>query len=185
MKTFKILFAAIIIAGFATTAFASDTDNDAITASAQIVVDISVDQEQDLNFGTDLVPNTNPKFDVTDSDNNEDLGAGATVGRFVVDATAWANFKVTFNYSDLVHTTEDEADDLAFTPMVAINQDGEDTGTIFYNDGSFDAAFEGGVYTVDEEGEDYFIIGGNIVIPTGAFAGTYESEFTLTAEHVL
>jgi len=183
MKTLKTLFAALLITGLSTTAFAID-DNDEITASAGIVVDVSVEMEQDLNFGTDLVPNTNPTLDVTDSDNNEDLGQGSQVGRFLVDATAFANFQITFEYSDLSHTTETEADDLAFTPMVAINQDGEDTGVLFYDDG-FDGAFENGVYEVDEEGEDYFIIGGNIVIPNGAFAGTYESEFTLTAEHVL
>ncbi len=178
MKTFKILFAAIIIAGFATSAMAQDTpitSNANLTASAQIIVEVDVNKVSDLAFG-EVAPNTNPTIDPVDNDNNTNE-TGASMGKFSVTATPFTNFQVSWTSSNLSHTTETGAADLVFTPKVAITSDNDATeGGLFTS---------GEEYISDEEGVDYFLIGGDIVVPTGAFAGTYDSVFTLTAEHVL
>ena len=175
MKTLKILFAAVIFAGFATSAMAQINDNANLTASAQIIVTVDVERVSHLNFG-EIAPNTNPTIDPVDNDN--DTGeTGAQMGKFSVTATPYSKFEVSWTSSDLTHTEEGSAPSLAFNPIVAITSDNTATeGNVFTSEDD---------YTVHTSDINYFLIGGSITVPTNAFAGTYESTFTLTAEHIL
>ncbi len=177
MKTFKILFAAIIIAGFATSAMAQTTDNDTATASAVILTEMSVENAEDINFGSiladaanPLTPNLNP---VTGAATG---GAGSfssdtSIGKFVITTGGQANVKFSWVSNDL----DGPGPDLGFTPSVSFGlTDGDNGGTIIDNDD---------VEEIEAAGIGYIWVGGTISVAAGQAPGSYTGDFTLTAEY--
>jgi hypothetical protein len=166
MKTFKTIFAALILAALTTAATAQENVN--ATASAQVVVELDVEKLQDINFG-DVALNATAVLDVVGGAHENVSGAAVSVGKFSVTATQYASIDISWTNTTLAHSTEDL--ELDYTPAVARTTDeGATTGE----------PFTAGEIIANEA--DYFLIGGSLVVPTGANAGTYEGTFTLTAE---
>ncbi len=99
MKTLKILFAAIIFVGFATTSMAQE-----ITAHAEVIEEIEwvAGDEQNLNFGVLRVDQTksislNADGTVTAGGDAENLTTGITAGRVAFTVGIGANITIGFS----------------------------------------------------------------------------------------
>ncbi len=184
MKTFKILFAAVIIAGFATSAIAQpdQTDNASAAARAMILSAISVDHAADIEFGQ-VVPGTTPNL-IANSviSNSTDVGATAQFGRINVSGAPGASVKITYTeeveMSNGTHV-------LYYNPSVYRTNGAGDT------QGSIEVSHDSN-YNIDStNGIDYLFIGGTLneegtddqPIPTGISGGEYTGTFVLTAEY--
>ena len=185
MKTFKILFAAIIIAGFATTAQADDPVNNQqatgeITASAVIQRAIGVIGEQGLVFSS-VSPGMPKTVDTNGNVTGDGVDTGAEqAGRFLIEA--FRNARVQFSLttpSVLTHTEEENNATIPISYSAIHNYDGDsgETGTTV-NLG------ESNEIILDSEEDDFYVwIGGTVTPPSDAEQGTYEAEITLTAEY--
>ena len=163
MKTFKTILAAVLFLSATNAAVAQETVQ--ASATAQIIVELSVEKVHDINFG-ELVLNTTANMDVVEGEYNN-MNGSPQFGKFFVDATQYASIAISWTSTDLANGAEE----LVYTPQVAHTTDAEaENGT----------AFEEGDFIANEA--DYFLIGGTLVVPTGSPAGTYTGSFTLTAE---
>ena len=175
MKTFKILFAAIIFAGFTTSAMAQDNQAEA-TATAEILQDIEVANVADINFGI-IDPSASGEeltLNVLDhNDHGERIGlydSSANLGKFSIDGqTNDVEVTINWEYNDL----EFDGQSLGWSPEVGFNLADEDSGS----------------ETIDNSGDSrtltdsvgYVFVGGSLD-EADKDPGTYTGDFTLTVE---
>ncbi|TVR43424.1 MAG: DUF4402 domain-containing protein [Bacteroidia bacterium] len=175
MKTFKIIFAAVIIAGFATSAMAQNGNRQSAEAEAKAVVlaELTLEKTEDINWGQVARgdnPNLNP---VTGEATN---GAGinnstTAIGRFILTGEGGASILVGWEKEDLTGP----GDAIGFTPAVSYGTGDTDFGGSIITDGSTQA--------IDGDGTNYFWVGGTIDVAADQTAGEYQGEFTLTVEY--
>ncbi len=175
MKTFKILFAAVIIAGFATTAMA----NDPITASANVIDEIEfvAGDAQDMNFGVLRVGQN--KILTLQSDGSVEASGAAgelTTGiqPGIVAFTVGLNANITINFS----AAGDITDDLDAQYNVFWNNEGGTPG-----DNQFVTTASNGNTTFSTTTEKIWVYVDGQIDATGAEVGAYQDDLTITAEY--
>ncbi len=175
MKTFKILFAAVIIAGFATSAMAQ---ND-ITARAEVLAPIEITGQVDLDFL--LVSQGTPKtIDLLDNVTGGAAQGDESTGRFRVEAGTGSNVSWQFSVLPEVLDNEDETETMSISYTAGWSN--VEAGTDMQDDG---VITQGGGHTVNsvEDGEFYVFLGGTVSPDAEQEAGIYTTEVTLTAEY--
>ncbi len=170
MKTFKILFAAIIIAGFATSAMAqTNQDTETINANANVLVAMSVNGDRDLEFG-DVSPGVNKTIDWNDETNG---------GIFSINAGAGASIEFSFTTpSELAHT-DGTSSGLTISGWDGNWADANDTEEAT-NSVNFTGANN---VTVPSTGDIFIFLGATVEPDNDQVAGSYTAEVTLTAEY--
>ncbi len=181
MKTFKILFAAVIIAGFATSAMADTPQaTQDITGRAEIMAPIVINADGDLDF--DLV---SQGINKTIGFNNNVTDGTATgdenTGRFEVEAATGSH--VSFNFSTLPSNLqigeEGATMPIVYTAAWGNTNDGsdleEDLGAVIQG--------EGDTVKGVEDGKFYVFLGGTVQPTNTQEAGVYTADITLTAEY--
>jgi hypothetical protein len=172
MKTLKILFAALIIAGFATSAMAQDvTTTQNVTASAAVIDDISIEKKLDVDFGavqrngSVVIDTKKAEPDITA---NGGLGGEWSFGEIEVTATEGVSFQVNWPGAfNLVNQSGGGAETMEFTPEFSLNN----------------LLYESGEEVIASSGIDTFRIGGTLVVGEEQVAGQYEGIFIVTAEY--
>ena len=176
MKTFKILFAAIIIAGFATTAMAQQEGNrqsETAEATAVVLAELTLEVDEDINWGQ-VARGDNPNLNPVTGEATDGAGINnstTAIGRFILTGEGGASILVGWEKEDL----DGPGDDIVFTPAVSYGTGDTDFGGTIITDGS--------TQSIDGAGTNYFWVGGTINVAANQTAGTYEGEFTLTVEY--
>ncbi len=176
MKTFKILFAAIIIAGFATTAIANDQPSASINASAQIFATIEIAGEEEVNFGGVEANNNAAYLNPQDANEVNFAGLGgvsAQLGRFLITGESNADILITVDTSTILLNSGDN--NISYTPEFAYAEGTDNT------EGS--AGLTGGE-TGNEvslsAGNGEVFVGGTLGDRTDLPAGVYTNENAIT-----
>ncbi len=172
MKTFKILFTAFIIAGFATSAMATDVQTtQEVSASAAVIDDISIEKTQDVDFGaverggSVVIDTKKAEPDITA---NGGLGGDWSFGEIEVTATEGVSFQVNWPGAfNLVNLSGEGEETMQFTPEFSLNN----------------VLYESGGEVIANSGIDTFRIGGALVVGEEQAAGQYEGTFVVTAEY--
>ena len=182
MKTFKILFAAIVIAGFASTAIANDPPSvsENITGRAIVMSPIVINPDGDLDFAL-VSQGINKTIGFTNNVTAGTSTGGENTGRFHVEAATGSH--VSFNFSTLpgiLQIGEDGATmPIVYTAAWGNSNDGdeveEDLGAVIQGNGSTVEGVAGGAF--------YVFLGGTVQPANDQAAGTYTAEITLTAEY--
>ncbi len=174
MKTLKILFAAIIFVGFATTLKAQD-----IEARAEVMSPIEIEGQQDLNFRL-VAQGIAKAIDLEGTVTGGAAQGDETVGRFRVQADTGSRVQWTFSVLPTV------LDRVGGTETMPISYTAGWSNVLGGTDMQNDAAIiQGGGHTVNSvvNGEFYVFLGGEVTPATGQEAGVYEADVTLTAEY--
>ncbi|MFP4692068.1 MAG: DUF4402 domain-containing protein [Bacteroidales bacterium] len=167
MKTLKILFAAIIFVGLSSSAVGQTTDNDNLTATAVILSDIAVTQENDLEFGQ-LFPDETSDIARTSDD----------AGRFLVDAADGANVTLTLSGLGDLELNGETTTTLPTTFRAGWAKDNA------YSTDPVDWSDTNDVLTIEGTPASFYVfLGGEVTPETGQTPGTYTKEITLTAEY--
>ena len=177
MKTFKILFAAVIIAGFATSAIADDpqySDQSNVTASAVVVTDISIENVRNVQFGV-VARGNEAKLGATDNvATNAGLGdSGYQLGRIHVSSSEHVAFRFDFDASVVLSNQNGEAT-MTFEPSVTHTSD----------EGAEFGSSETDLGNVISAGNDFFFIGGTMDVADGQETGNYEGTFQVSVEYL-
>ncbi|MDR4989065.1 MAG: DUF4402 domain-containing protein [Bacteroidales bacterium] len=167
MKTFKILFAALIIAGFATTVHAQqDTE---VTASAVVLQELTVLVPQNVDFGNvsqNVTATLNPSDGVTTN-----AGTGAEFGQLTIAGAA--NTEIFISHPATVNLEhEGSGADLVYTPEMNFNT--------ALGSGGNPITAAGSEHTLDGDGNGWVYIGGSLVVPETADTGEYTGAFDVT-----
>ncbi len=176
MKTFKILFAAVIIAGFATSAIADgpgDQQSAKAEAKAVVLAELTLEKTEDINWGQ-VARGDNPNLNPVNGEATAGAGINESttaIGRFILTGESGASLLVGWEKEDL----DGPGDDIVFTPAVSYGTGDTDFGGSIITDGS--------TQTVDAGGTNYFWVGGTINVAAEQTAGEYQGEFTLTVEY--
>ncbi len=175
MKTFKILFATAIIAGFSIATFAQEA-TDEITASANILQFVAIDDTKDLEFG-----DVNIADAATHQVSNNDEGAG----RFDINT----NTELVLNFvlpsalngtSGLALSTEASLP-ISFSATDARLSNGvADDVNVNPNEGITVASGTNGDFV---PGEFSVFIGGGLAPDANQASGEYEGTITLNIEY--
>jgi hypothetical protein len=185
MKTFKILFAAIIIAGFATSAMAQQNDNANVNAEATVLQQISVANQADLLFAL-VSPGVDKTIALDDEVTAGTETGGEQAGRFLVSAGASSEITLSFTDIPAVLTRDGGSETMAinYTSAWGVTTDGsgaantvnvtEDALTTISTFPTNDAGGVNGIYV---------FLGGTVEPTTGQEAGVYEASIQLTAEY--
>ncbi len=176
MKTFKILFAALIFVGFATSAMAQQEHE--ITASAEVVAEIVIGTEtRDLDFG---VVGQNTTVDMNPSTGDtENAGLGSEFGAISLSAQAGQSLAISWVSENLEiddREGEDPNDEMSFTPEVSQLEGA--TSLIDHGGESFS---EGDLTSAS--GNVVFYIGGELQVKENQNNGSYTGSFELTVEY--
>ncbi len=168
MKTFKILFAALIIAGFATTANANDQDTE-VSASAFVLDQLEVEKDTDVDFGN-VSQGITAILNVADG-TTTDAGANAVFGKLDITGSEDANLFISFPALVLL---EGPGADLEYSPALkfSLSDDIEDAGQTVTAAGS--------VHLLDEVTEAFVHIGGSLEVPAAQAVGAYAGTFDVT-----
>lgn len=170
--------------------FSSNSFGQAVTASANVLSEISYTAESDLNFGTFTTNMSAATIDPTgtggDSNNlNGTAGTDYTAGRYLVTGQGSQNVTVTLDNSQvtLAHATSSDDMTLAATLSSASGTQTTDRGGSTFTSGN-EVTLSSGNATV--------WIGGTLTPndndgTAGMAAGTYENttELTLTVDYAL
>ncbi len=180
MKTFKILFAAVIIAGFATTVKADDpvitNPTKEIGASALVVAAIELgDDTRDLNFGTIGIGNEvnmNPSSgNKTNAGDNSEFGAISLVAAANTQMNiSWTNEALLLAGADTEEPGANEV--MNWTPIVSQLEGAttlDDFGGVTFSEGPLSST----------SGNVVFYIGGDLTVGENQDAGTYNGSFTI------
>ncbi len=177
MKTFKILFAAIVIAGFATSAMADTPGNQqtqTAEATAVVLAELTLAKTSDINWGQ-VARGDNPNLDPTDGEATNGAGLNGTttsIGKFVLTGEGGASINVAWEKEDLEGPTG--SDNIVFSPVVSFGElDGDNGG---------DEIGEG-AQNIHTSGTNYFWVGGSIAVDAEQAAGSYAGSFTLIVEY--
>ncbi len=181
MKTFKILFAAVIIAGFATSAIAQDDPS--ITATANVVQEISIDgttDENNLVFGQ-VTAGNNKAIDV-----DGDVVLGIASGE---EQTGWFRLNKAANTEVQIDLTlpENLVSDGNDLPIFF---DEEQFGQIINGENTLSFIPTNGVLVSQTNSAGLFAaetydirIGGRVEPETDQAPGSYEGTITLQFEY--
>ena len=179
MKTFKILFAALIISGFATSAMATDNQATA-SAEATVLQDISVLKVTDIDFGGVAANADEPNLDPISGDvTHAGLGDfGTSIGKFTIEGTAGAEVAITFSTDVVDLTLDGGTETIEYTPEFSYLH-GINEATLF--GGSTLESNE----TLDSEGKGSIFVGGSLAGLDGADAGVYQNNeaISITVEY--
>jgi hypothetical protein len=177
MKTLKILFAAFIIAGFATSAMGQGEATESADATARVVALLEIAKNEDISWG-DVALDTNPNIDPTDGTSSE-AGLNATeitVGKFTIDGTEGASVIIEWGHTNL----DGPGDDIVWTPALnylasdGTNEDAENGGL---------EVLHGNDRLLGTGGIGMVFVGGGIVIADDQMPGTYEGDITVTVAY--
>ncbi|MFP4691802.1 MAG: DUF4402 domain-containing protein [Bacteroidales bacterium] len=176
MKTLKILFAVVIITGFASSAVGQDNPDTSIDASATIFSTITITGTQDINFGGVEANSDIAELDPQNSNTVNFAGLGgvdAQLGIFDITGENNASITITVDESKVQLTNGDNQID--FTPEFAYaqgntNADGDDG----LSNGN------GNNKTLSAEGKGQVFVGGELGDRTGEPAGLYENKEAIT-----
>jgi len=179
MKTFKLLFAAIIFVGFTTSAMAQQSDNATINANAEVLAPISVFGAENLLF--DIVSPGIPKtVDLDGSATGGTVTDAEQAARF--DISAGNNANVSLSYTTI--PTELDGPDNATMPITFSSAWG--TASI-YDESGFETVnvteSENTDATTSNEGEISVFLGGTVTPDNNQSQGTYTADVTLTVEY--
>ena len=170
MKTLKILFAAVVLVGFTTSALAqnnTDSDSDELNATAVILADLNVTQENDLDFGQ-LFPGEDSEVAL----DNE------SAGRFLVDAADGSSVTLELTGLGDLALVGDSETTLPTTFTAGWAEDDEyDNGATEWTDPNQQLSITG------TPASFYVFLGGTVTPDPNQTPGTYEKEITLTAEY--
>ncbi len=172
MKTFKILFAAVIIAGFATSAMATDDDATA-KADARVITAIDVTKFADLQFGQ-MFPNESKAVDL-EGNTEHPLTEDVQAARF--DVTASIGSALTLEYTTLPSTLAGPGGatiDITYVSGFGTSNDGTDTTALDVNDEN----------SIDSPADLFYVfLGGTVTSGEGQAPGVYQADITLTATY--
>ncbi len=174
MKTFKILFAAVIIAGFATSAMAQD-----IEARAEVMSPIEIFGQVDLNFSL-VAQGIAKSVDLEDGVTGGAAQGDETTGRFRVQADTGSN--VSWEFSTLPTVLDRDGGTETMPISYVAGWSNVEAGTDMQDEG---AITEDNGHTVNSVvgGEFFVFLGGEVTPAAGQAAGVYEADVTLTAEY--
>jgi hypothetical protein len=178
MKTFKILFAAIIIAGFATSAMAQTAD---IEAKAEVMSPIEITGLTDLNFSL-VAQGIAKSIDLVDEVSGGAAQGDETTGIFQVEAATGSNVSWEFSVLPSALDRDGGSETMPITYVAGWSNVNDGDGTGMQNEG---AITQGNGYTVNEvvDGEFFVFLGGEVTPAAGQEAGVYTADVTLTAEY--
>ncbi len=172
MKTLKILFAAVIIAGFAINTYADDTNQD-VEVAATIIAELSTTKLTDLNFGG-VVAGTNATMNPINGNTanvgQNDIDAG--FGKISIDGLSGRNITVGFDGIDL--TGGDGGENIPYTPSIALGSDDENVGGL--------AVTSGAPISLPAD-ESFLYVGGSISPDINQRAGVYTGEMTISIDY--
>ncbi len=173
MKTLKILFAALIIAGFATSAMAQDQ----IEARAEVMSPIEIFGQVDLNFSL-VAQGIAKSVDLEDGVTGGAAQGDETTGRFRVQADTGSN--VSWEFSTLPTVLDRDGGSETMPITYRAGWSNVEAGTEMQDEG---AITEGNGHTVNTfvGGEFFVFLGGEVTPAAGQAAGVYEADVTLTA----
>jgi len=178
MKTFKILFAAIIIAGFANTAMAQDSSADATaSAEARVIADLDITKDTDISWG-DVAQSSSPNINPTNGtfDAAGLNGSGISVGKFTIDGTQGASIIITWGHNNLTGP----GDAIIWTPELSyLASDGNNEGVAHGGE----EIESGDDKILGDEGIGMVFVGGEITIASEQMPGTYNGDITVTVEY--
>ncbi len=184
MKTFKILFAAVIIAGFATTGFAQDTDDATIGASAEIFRVLTIDDEEDLDFGVIFIGDVatlNPQDNTRD--NVGGLGTTESFGLFSIAGNPDASFTVKLP-GDVTLNHEDGAATGTILVSLADFYGYATVGGTAYDAANVTAIADSESVELNSEGDGYIWVGGEIDLSDDEPAnGVYDGTIQVTVDY--
>jgi len=175
MKTFKILFAALIFVGFTTSAMADQGNQQSAEAeaTAEVLAELTLEQFEDISWGQ-VARGDNPTLNPVTGEATGGAGINnseTTIGRFDLTGESGASILVGWEKEDL----DGPGDNIEFTPAVSFGTGDSDFGGSVITDGSSQV--------VNDDGSNNFWVGGTINVDANQTAGTYEGEFTLTVEY--
>lgn len=169
MKTLKILFAAAIIAGFATSAMAQINPNTTVGASATVLDELTISKVQDVNFGNVAV-NSTPILNAENGVTTDVGFDGFQYGHVAISAGG----NVRFTFAETIQLTADgETDELTYTPEIRLTNDNFDFGGTNVTNNS----------THGVSGNQGLIIGGNLGTIANVARTTYTGDLTITVEY--
>ncbi len=177
MKTFKILFAAVIIAGFATSAMAQQSDNDNVAANAEVLAPIEVTGAENLEF--EIVSPGIPK-----TVNLDGTAEGGTIteneqaARF--DITAGNSANVTLSFTSIPGTLANGEESLPISYIAAWGTASDYAETFEPVNVTENQPTEA---TTSESGEIYVFLGGTVTPDAAQAQGNYTADITLTVTY--
>ena len=173
MKTFKILFAAIIFVAFANTSFAQDPQDNEIHAIATVIQELTFDGEdkQNLNFGV-ITVNGGKTIDfsgnITGGDDANQV-EGVTEG--LVSFEAGVNSNITISYASSGEITDNEELDVSYVYSWHYDDEG----------GAGDNEWTGEANIDGLESSKVWITVGGTINATNALPDVYTDDITITA----
>ncbi len=186
MKPIKILSTALILAGFATSATATDGNQQSAEAEATAVVlaELTLEKTEDINWGQ-VARGDNPILDPVTGEATGGAGINnstTSIGKFELSGEGGANIHVSWEKEDL----SGPGNDIEFTPAVSF---GTGPGPNAPHGGSIIS--DGDTKSINDHpsagappiANNYFWVGGSIAVDADQQAGEYEGEFTLIVEY--
>lgn len=171
MKKLATLTLALFV--FAGTAYGQGTSDDATaSASVNVVSTISVTSAQNPSFGTVAQGAGQVTLDPTDG-TTDNGGGNPQAGTFTIEGTGGQGVQLSFPSS--VELTG-SGDPITFnTNVTGTSSSGSQGGSTNKNDGDS--------VTLNGSGKYFLYVGGNINVGSSQATGTYDGDFTLTAEY--
>ena len=181
MKTLKTLLAALVFVGFTTSAMANDEDDATIGAAAEIFRVLTIDDEEDLDFGVIFIgeiATLNPQDDTRD--NVGELGSDESFGLFSITGNPNTSFSLTL--------PDDVVLDGPGTSQITVNL-ADFYGYDVDGDGTFDsdnvnAVTDGDSRELNGSGDGWIWVGGEIdlsnITPQN---GEYTGDIQVTVDY--
>ncbi len=172
MKNLKNIFTLLAVLGLATTANAQTAN---ITASAEVLAIVTVENTADLDFGS-FLDGTSSTQALTTA-NIANLGLVTVSGQ-----SASANIDFAINAPDSL-TAAGAFDNLPFAPTATLAQSSDVDGGTDY---TFDGSNDGTVNVASSNASDYQVyVGGTVDAGTGLgdFGGTYSGTIVITVSY--
>ncbi len=177
MKTFKILFAAVIIAGFATSAMAQQSDNDNVTANAEVLAPIEVDGAENLEFEI-VSPGIAKTVNLDGSAEGGTITENEQAARF--DITAGGSANVLLSFTTIPGTLSNGSATLPISYVAAWGTASTYAETFAPVNVIEDQTTSA---TTSESGEIFVFLGGTVTPDVNQAQGNYSSEITLTVTY--
>lgn len=165
-RSIKTIFTAALVLGLSSGVLAQNSDNDNISASADVIAALSVTGDNDLTFG-----------DVSPGVNKSVAPDAATAGLFTVSGGADASVELQF--STLPSTLSDGTNTLPISYTANYGDSYNAANDFTPSEG---AAFSGSP-TIPTDGDMNVYLGGQVTPAGTQAAGNYSATITLTATY--
>ena len=182
MKTLKTLLAAIVFVGFTTSAMANDQDDATIGAAAEIFRVLTIDDEEDLDFGVIFIgeiatlnPQDNTRNNVGELDTDESFGL------FSIAGNPNASFSVTLPGTT---TLNGPGEGNTITVALADYYGYADAGGDTYDANNVSQVQTGNSRELNSNGEGWIWVGGQIDLSeTTPENGEYTGDIQVTVDY--